>query len=96
MSATLIERGCGRLWLRISVVHLMKGGCCRRRRQFRLLNLLDHFNREGLGIEVDFSLPADRVICRAVLDETLHKFGLPEILNTGQGSKARPSTGPTG
>lgn len=29
-------------------------------RQFRLLNVLD--NREGLGIEVDFSLPAERVI----------------------------------
>ena len=31
-------------------------------RAFRLLNLLDDFNREGLGIEVDFSLPAERVI----------------------------------
>jgi len=31
-------------------------------RQFRLLNVLDDFNREGLGIEVDFSLPAKRVI----------------------------------
>jgi putative transposase len=26
------------------------------------LNVLDDFNREGLGIEVDFSLPAERVI----------------------------------
>ena len=26
-------------------------------RPFRLLNVLDDFNREGLGIEVDFSLP---------------------------------------
>ena len=31
-------------------------------RQFRLLNVLDDFNREGLGIEVDFSLPAERAI----------------------------------
>ncbi len=31
-------------------------------RVFRLLNVLDDFNREGLGIEVDFSLPAKRVI----------------------------------
>ncbi len=30
-------------------------------RAFRLLNVLDDFNREGLGIEVDFSLPAERV-----------------------------------
>ena len=31
-------------------------------RPFRLLNVLDDFNREGLGIEVDFSLPAEHVI----------------------------------
>ena len=31
-------------------------------RAFRLLNVLDAFNREGLGIAVDFSLPAERVI----------------------------------
>lgn len=31
-------------------------------RSFRLLNVLDDFNREGLGIEVDLSLPAARVI----------------------------------
>lgn len=31
-------------------------------RAFRLLNVLDDFNREGLGIEVDFSLPAEHVI----------------------------------
>jgi putative transposase len=31
-------------------------------RQFRLLNALDDFNREGLSIEVNFSLPAERVI----------------------------------
>ena len=31
-------------------------------RSFRALNVLDDFNREGLGIEVDFSLPAERVV----------------------------------
>lgn len=31
-------------------------------RSFRTLNVLDDFNREGLGIEVDFSLPAERVV----------------------------------
>lgn len=31
-------------------------------RQFRLSNVPDDFNREGLGIEVDFSLPAERVV----------------------------------
>ena len=35
-------------------------------RAFRLLNVLDDFNREGLGIEVDFSIPADccAIACR--------------------------------
>jgi len=31
-------------------------------RSIRTLNVLDDFNREGLGIEVDFSLPAERVV----------------------------------
>lgn len=30
-------------------------------RQFRLLNVLDDFNREGMGIKIDFSWPAERV-----------------------------------
>jgi putative transposase len=32
------------------------------RRPFRLLNVIDDFNREALGIELDFSLPAERLI----------------------------------
>ncbi len=31
-------------------------------RYFRTFNVLDDFNREGLGIEVDISLPAERVV----------------------------------
>lgn len=31
-------------------------------RSFRLFNFIDEFNREALGIEVDFSLPSHRVI----------------------------------
>ena len=31
-------------------------------RPIRTLNVLDDFNREGLGIEVDFLLPAERVV----------------------------------
>jgi putative transposase len=27
-----------------------------------LLNVIDDYNREGLGLEIDFSLPAERVI----------------------------------
>jgi putative transposase len=31
-------------------------------RSFRTLNVLDDFNREGLAIEVDYSLPSERVV----------------------------------
>ncbi len=31
-------------------------------RTFRLFNVIDDFNREALGIEIDFSLPSERVI----------------------------------
>lgn len=31
-------------------------------RSIRLFNLIDDFNREALAIDVDFSLPADRVV----------------------------------
>jgi len=31
-------------------------------RSIRTLNILDDFNREGLCIEVDFALPAERVV----------------------------------
>jgi len=45
-------------------------------RAFRLLNVLDDFNREGLGIEVDFSLRAERVIRRL----PNHLATLPDVL----------------
>jgi putative transposase len=32
------------------------------RRAFRLLNVIDDFNRKALGIEADFSLPEERLI----------------------------------
>lgn len=31
-------------------------------RSVRLFNVIDDFNREGLGMEIDFSLPSERVI----------------------------------
>ena len=34
-------------------------------RAFKLFNVIDDFNREALGIEVDFSLPSEREIGRA-------------------------------
>jgi putative transposase len=52
-------------------------------RQFRLLNVLDDFNREGLGIEVDFSLPAERVI--RSLDRIIEWRGKPSTIRVDNG-----------
>ena len=47
-------------------------------RSFRLFNVLDDFNREGLGIEVDLSLPAARVI--RSLEQIIEWRGQPEVI----------------
>jgi putative transposase len=52
-------------------------------RQFRLLNVLDDFNREGLGIEVDFSLPTERVI--RSLNRIIEWRGLPGAIRVDNG-----------
>ena len=52
-------------------------------RQFRLLNVLDDFNREGLGIEVDFSLPAERVV--RSLNQIIEWRGTPRVLRCDNG-----------
>ena len=68
-------------------------------RAFRLLNVLDDFNREGLGIEglgmeglgieVDFSLPAERVI--RSLDRIIEWRGKPGTIRVDfEGSENDP------
>ena len=52
-------------------------------RQYRLLNIIDDFNREGLDIEVDFSLPAMRVI--RVLDQIISWRGRPKSIRCDNG-----------
>jgi putative transposase len=52
-------------------------------RAFRLLNVLDDFNREGLGIEADFSLPAERVI--RSLDRIIEWRGRPKAIRVDNG-----------
>ena len=52
-------------------------------RAFRLLNVIDDFNREGLGIEVDFSLPALRVI--RTLDRIIEWRGKPQAIRCDNG-----------
>ena len=52
-------------------------------RPFRLFNVLDDFNREGLEIEVDFSLPAERVI--RSLQQIISWRGKPAVLRCDNG-----------
>ena len=52
-------------------------------RQFRLLNVLDDFNREGLGIEIDFSLPAERVV--RALNQIIEWRGAPKTIRLDNG-----------
>ena len=47
-------------------------------RSIRLFNVIDDFNREGLGIEVDFSLPSERVI--RSLDRIIEWRGKPATI----------------
>jgi len=52
-------------------------------RRFRLLNVIDDYNREILAIEADTSLPALRVI-RALEKLEMHR-GLPEMIRVDNG-----------
>ncbi len=48
------------------------------RRPIRLLNVIDDFNREALGIEADFSLPAERLI--RALEQIISWRGKPNVI----------------
>jgi putative transposase len=50
-------------------------------RSFRTFNVLDDFNREGLGIEVDLSLPSGRVI--RSLEQIIEWRGKPKAIRCG-------------
>ena len=52
-------------------------------RRFRLLNIIDDYNREVLHIETDLSLPALRLI--RVLEYLKEFRGLPQIIRTDNG-----------
>ena len=52
-------------------------------RSYRLFNVIDDYNREGLAIEVDFSLPASRVV--RALDQIIEWRGKPRQLRCDNG-----------
>ena len=54
-------------------------------RRFRTFNVLDDYNREGLGIEVDLSLPSARII--RALDQIIEWRGQPKIIRSDNGSE---------
>jgi len=52
-------------------------------RNLRLFNVIDDFNREALGIEVDFSLPSERVI--RALKQIISWRGKPPVIRCDNG-----------
>ncbi len=52
-------------------------------RTFRLFNVIDDHNREGLAIDIDFSLPASRVV--RSLDQIIEWRGKPKVIRSDNG-----------
>ncbi len=52
-------------------------------RRFRTFNVLDEANREGLGIEVGHSIPAERVV--RVLEQLVALYGRPDAFRLDNG-----------
>jgi len=52
-------------------------------RTFRLFNVVDDFNREAIGMEVDFSLPSERVIRE--LKQIISWRGKPAVIRCDNG-----------
>lgn len=52
-------------------------------RSYRLLNVIDDFNREGLAMEIDLSLPAERVV--RTLEQIIEWRGKPQAIRSDNG-----------
>jgi len=52
-------------------------------RRFRTFNVVDDFNREALHIEVDTSLPSQRLV--RIFEQLKRDHGLPQVLRTDNG-----------
>ena len=52
-------------------------------RKFRILNIIDDFNRESLAIEIDTSLPARRLI--RILQKLIEQRGIPANIRCDNG-----------
>ena len=67
---------------KLEIIRLVEGSHLSARRTLAKL-VLDDFNREGLGIEVDFSVPAERVI--RSLNRIIEWRGKPETIRVDTG-----------
>ena len=54
-------------------------------RSIRVLNVINDFNREALGIKVDFSLPSERVI--RTLKQIIGRRGKPSAIRCDNGAE---------
>jgi len=52
-------------------------------RSYRLFNVIDDFNREALAIDIDLSLPAERVV--RALDQVIEWRGKPLTIRSDNG-----------
>jgi putative transposase len=52
-------------------------------RKFRTLNVVDDYNREALGVEIDYSLPSRRVI--RLLDQLVERYDKAERFRSDNG-----------
>ena len=73
-----VPEAANEVWSMDFMADQLRGG-----RAFRTFNVLDDFNREGLGIEVDLSLPAGRVI--RSLDQIIEWRGRPKAIRCDNG-----------
>lgn len=69
---------CNECWSLDFTCDTLTGG-----RKFRTLNVVDDYNREALGIEVDYSLPALRVI--RFLNQLVERYGKPKRIRSDNG-----------
>lgn len=73
-----IPEGPNKVWSLDFMSDALVGG-----RKFRVLNIIDDFNRESLAIEIDTSLPARRVV--RVLERIVAQRGKPACIRTDNG-----------
>ena len=52
-------------------------------RSYRLFNVIDDFNREALAIDIDLSLPSERVV--RSLDQIIEWDGKPQVIRSDNG-----------